>query len=99
MLALVDDMVDVADDTFRQINPDQNYFNSFFESLEQPKQSNYFSTHQYNQTFKSKSSEQLTIINANVRSFHANGEKLVAVLSSLDTSPDVLILTETWLGK
>ena len=99
MLALENNRLDIAEDLFREIDPDQNYFNTFFGSLEQPRQSNYFSVSQYNQSFSINTSDTLTIVNANVRSFNANGEAMATVLKSLTSVPDVIILTETWLSE
>ena len=39
----------------------------------------------------------MTIFNCNIRSISANGDTLVALLQSLYTLPDVLVVTETWL--
>lgn len=39
----------------------------------------------------------LTIFNANVRSFNCNGDLLVSMFCSLTKTPDVIIITESWL--
>ena len=86
-----------ADDNilYRSIDPDVNYFNEIFQSLQVSQQSNYFTVDQLDSTLSSASF--FTIFNYNIRSFNCNGDSFVSLLESFTKLPDVVVLTETWL--
>lgn len=77
------------------IDPDSNFFNSLFPSLDSDTQSAYYSVQSYNESFNS-SNRILSIINCNVRSYHANGDNLLALCGSLVIPPNIVVVTETW---
>ena len=77
------------------IDPDNNFFNEIHSSISQLQQSQYFTIEQYNTHFQNS---QLFILSLNIRSFNANIESFYAVLQSLNKTPDIIILTETWIN-
>lgn len=50
----------------------------------------------YPNSLSSQNSAELFLINQNIRSFNANGDKFTAFLHSLKIEPSFLVLTETW---
>lgn len=84
-------------DVLNSVDPDENFFNSFFDSLDQPRQSEYISLERYSTT--QTDFPHITIINYNIRSFRANGDEFKAMLQSLDAHPEIIIPTETWLNE
>ena len=78
------------------INPDNNFLNIVCGALGQPSQSNYYSLSRYNAAFEGNHLYQM-VFNFNIRSFTANSEDFLAVLTSLSAPPYIIILTETWL--
>lgn len=95
MVDMLMDEANYLDDIFHTIDPDENFFNSIFNSLDQPRQSNYYTVDRYNANCRGLAS--ITVLNYNIRSFNSNGDTFIALLDSFSSRPDVLILTETWL--
>lgn len=85
-------------DLLRSIDPDENFFSSLFNSIDQPKQSEYYTVERFSSDFN-YSITDLMIVSFNIRSFRANGECFLSFLESLPRLPDIIILTETWLTK
>ena len=59
---------------------------------------NYYTTYQFN----SLASDKLTglyILNQNIRSINEHFESFVELIAALDSLPDIIVLTETWLGE
>ena len=79
------------------VDPDNNFMNSYIHSLNQ-NQSQYCTVDDYNDQY-SLNSSQLTIFHSNICSFHANIDELSATLSAMAKKPDIIVLTETWLNK
>ena len=75
------------------VDPDENYFENG-ESVSSA-QCNYFSFQEYNDLQKN-SKNSISIICYNVRSLNANKDSFFAMLNSLESYPEILILTETW---
>ena len=76
-----------------QIDPDENYFNKFCNSVENS--SKYYSCAQYRDLFRNFH-YKISLINYNIRSFSANSSIFFSLLESLGSYPDIIILTETW---
>ena len=87
------------DHILQNVDPDVNLLNDILPSFTDANNvsSDYFTLHSYNDKFNSDSLSCLSVLNCNVRSFNANGEILISVVSSMITQPQVLVLTETWL--
>ena len=80
---------------FENIDPDTNLIGTTIEL------SNYFTIDDFNlscsnATNLNPNNPELFLINQNIRSFNANGDKFVAFLQSLEIEPNFVILTETW---
>ena len=88
-------VVDV-DDNLLEIDPDRNFLNHVVPADGNSNlNSNYFTIDEFNNTI---SHENLCIFNYNVRSFNRNFDAFNAMLSTLSITPDIIILTETWLA-
>ena len=85
-------------EVLNNIDPDENYLNTFYQSLDQHIQSDYYSVEKIKMFFDSPRNE-FVLLNSNIRSFHANSEYLLTILSSLNLFPSVIIFTETWLNQ
>ena len=76
------------------IDPDSNLIGTTIEL------SNYFTIDEFNISHpissNSLNTSELFLINQNIRSFHANGDKFVAFLQTLKIEPSFVVLTETW---
>jgi exonuclease III len=86
------------DEHLLNIDPDCNYFNDLYNSVDHQYQSDYFNVDGFVEKFKSKDKFNFTIVNFNIRSFNRNGDKFIALLDTLSYYPDVIVLTETWLN-
>mgnify|MGYP000542503182 CR=1 FL=1 len=84
-------------DLLDNIDPDDNFFNAHFSSVDQELQSSYFSVDNYNSQFQD--SNDFTILTFNIRSFNANGDLFIGFLSGLRHRPDIIVLTETWANE
>ena len=90
-------MNDSLENPLDSVDPDQNFFDSIFNCIDQPVQSSYYSIENYNNS--SFENLSFTILNFNIRSFNANSDQFIVMIESLPTPPDVIILTETWLNE
>ena len=82
---------------FVSIDPDENYFDAFDSSTLNI--CKYFSYKEYHDFFHDKDNNYFSIVNYNIRSFLANKETMFGIFDSLDSYPDILILTETWFTE
>ena len=76
------------------LDPEANFFNNYFKSVDVQYQSNYFTVDSFNELCEN-SDKNFSICNYNIRSFNANNEEFSALLNSLSIDFDVIILTET----
>ena len=76
------------------VDPDENLINSYYESLDSPLQSGYYSIDKFNDKFCGKS-QALTICSFNIRSYNTNSDLFLCSLQSLKFNFKVIILTET----
>ena len=60
--------------------------------------SNYFDIDAYNK-LDTQNTKKLNILHINARSLPKNFDNIVAFLNTLNSAPDVLAITETWLNK
>jgi hypothetical protein len=84
-------------DKFTDLDPDCNYFNNLYSSVDQQYQSDDYSVEAFNSKFQNKENSNISLINFNIRSFNKNIDNFTAVLNSLCFVPDDIVLTETWL--
>ena len=81
-----------------EIDPDANFINDVFPSLNSFTQSNYTSVEEFNGII-SNTKPILSFISYNVRSFNANCDEYFCMYHSEDNYPDIMIFTETWLTE
>ena len=60
--------------------------------------SNYYDLISYNKLLETHETKKLNIIHINSRSLPKNYDNIHSFLNSLNTPPDILTLTETWLS-
>ena len=77
-----------------QIDPDLNYLNEIFESINSSKQSCYISVEESNSLISDKTF--FSILTYNIRSFNANSDSFFSMFNDNKNFPDILCLTETW---
>lgn len=91
MLATVDDNVNY----FSDIDPDDNFINQIYPGFGD-RSSLYYSIDNMKNIIDVG---DIVFLNLNIRSFVKNFDTFSAVLSAMDASPDVIVLTETWLNE
>jgi len=84
-------------DTWHDIDPDENLINCLFANYGSITNSSYFTADAYNSTF-SKNLNYFSIFHQNVRSVNHKIDKITTFFESLSKFPDVFIFTETWLN-
>ena len=87
-------MNDSIRNLFENLDPDSNYFDDLFPSLELGTQSNYFTLSEFS-SLCTQSPNSKTILSYNIRSFNRNSDTFLASFDQISL-PSVLILTETW---
>ena len=60
--------------------------------------SKYYDVGSYNKVFPSANCDVLSIIHLNIRNYSSNINEFEALLSTLNHSPDIIALSETWLN-
>lgn len=91
----LNEQLNFHDRRFSSIDPDDNFYNCVFDSLDQSRQSEYYTVDRFN--LLTDDSSALTLLNFNIRSFNANGDSFLSMLGTLKDDPDIIVLTETWL--
>ena len=61
--------------------------------------SDYYDVSQFNDKFSCDDVSRVFVLNYNIRSFNKNIDSFIALLESLSSNPDIIILTETWLDS
>jgi hypothetical protein len=84
-------------DILHDIDPDENFLNNIFPSLDNINQSEYYTIERYNSKFSN--STDLTAFHCNVRSYRANVDYFDTLFNSLYKTPEIIIYTETWLSN
>lgn len=79
----------------QDIDPDSNFFNSYYASIDIDRQSLYYSVDELNSV--EGDSSDLSLINYNIRSFNHNIDDFASMLDSLKFDFQVIVLSETWL--
>ena len=82
------------DNTFQDVDPDDNLFNNCYRSMEAENQSKYYSVSNFIESF-GFTDRRFSICNYNIRSFNANYDDFCSLLVSLQYSFSVIALTET----
>ena len=80
-------------DSVRRIDPDTNYLNFLESNI-----SCYQTIDEFNNVH-SNISNNLILMNFNIRSFHKNIDHFLCFLDSLAEQPQILVFTESWLTK
>ena len=79
------------------IDPDDNFFNEVYSGLRDSSLSEYYSVERFNSSFMNINHDSLLILAANIRSNKNNMEYFHTLLKSLVISPDIIVLSETWI--
>ena len=77
-------------EVFDRFDPDQNLFDQLNGSCD------YYNIDEFNSLIPSSDVKGHLLLNYNIRSFNANGDKFAGFLGSLKCNVDFLALTETW---
>ena len=85
-------------ENLNEIDPDANYINDAFPSLNSCAQSKYTSVEDFNGII-SGPKPILSFISYNVRSFNANSDEFFCMFHNEDNYPDIMIFTETWFTE
>ena len=76
------------------LDPDENHFHDCYDSLND-NICKYYTVSDFIRKM-SVNKKGLSMINFNVRSFNANFDSFISIFDDFETTPDVLVLTETW---
>ena len=79
-----------------RIDPDENYFDELFPSINESGHSKYFTISEFS-SLCSNSQNSITILNYNIRSFNCNSNSFFASFD-FSTLPKIFVLTETWFN-
>ena len=71
--------------------------NDIFSNLENDEISKYMDITLYNRSFTDNDDSSLSVIHFNIRNFLSNKDELLAILSMMTRTPDIICLSETWL--
>ena len=85
-------------DMLRDVDPDEQFLNDVFPTYSNSTHSPYYSLECYNNEFRS-ASLSFNVLHMNVRSLNANGDLFSSFLNALYKTPDVFVMTETWLAE
>ena len=77
----------------QHIDPDINYYGVNNSAV-----MSYYTIDQFN-SLAGDWRTSLYILNQNIRSINANFESFVELVAALEVVPDIIVLTETWLGE
>ena len=89
--------IDINSNLLRNIDPDDNFFDDYYQCLGTEKQSIYYSIDNYNHLC-SNSKKFITFLNYNIRSFNANFDSFICIFEE-NNIPDIIVLTETWFNS
>ena len=78
------------------IDPDINYLDGLFNSVETAKQSSYTSVENLNSLISNKNF--VSFMTYNIRSFNANADTFFSMFQNNNCFPKILTLTETWFS-
>ena len=91
--------LDNLQSNFEDLDPDLNYFNQLYRSIDGEYHSNYCTVDQLIYNSSDHIDTNIFVLNVNVRSYSKNGHYLEVLISSLNRPIDVIIVTETWFDK
>ena len=73
--------------------------NDIFSNLNNDEISKYFDITTYNNSFSDEDKSSLSLVHFNIRNLLSNKDELLAVISMMKRTPDVICLSETWLDN
>ena len=76
------------------LDPETNFFNNYFKSMDVQSQSNYYTVESFNELSKVHT-KNFSLCSYNIRSFQANSEEFFAFTNALSIEFEVIVLTET----
>ena len=82
---------------FFNLDPDNNHYFECYED-QYSHSCQYISISEYNARIGQKNSG-LTLLNYNIRSFNRNFSSFISLFEDLNTTPEILVLSETWLNE
>ena len=82
----------------RDVVPDEQFFNDVFPAYCDGTHSPYYSLERYNNEFRN-ASPSFNALHMNVCSLNANGYLFSSYLNAMYKTPDVFVMTETWLAE
>ena len=85
-----------ADTLLSDVDPDDNFLNEILQSNENFPNSEIYTLDRFNATFVPNDS-LFSVLNCNIRSFTANCDPFIGLLSSIKFIPEILTLSETWI--
>ena len=91
-------MIDEDVNFLEDIDPDSNFFSAINPSLHSEMQSTYYSADNYNALYEN-GTPHLTLVNFNIRSFFANIDMFLGYMNNLTSTPEIIVLSESWLNK
>ena len=80
-----------------QLDPDIHHFQHCYDPLVNLI-CDYTSISDFNNIIRNSESN-LNIVNYNIRSFSANSDSFISIFDHFDSTPDILVLTETWFKE
>ena len=83
-------------DMLRDVDPDEQFFNDVFPTYRDGTHSPY--NNETNNEFRN-ASPSFSVLHMNVLSLNANGDLFSSFLNALHKTPDVFVITETWLAE
>ena len=88
----------VPETILEDIDPEINYLEGVFDSVQAREQSQYIEVSQMNDLI-SNYGKLLSIISYNIRSYRANSDQFFSMFRNSNSTPHVLCLTETWFKE
>ena len=91
-------MTDRLSNVFNDNDPDEDYFDNLFPSINVSQQSKYLALFDFN-TLCSSSTNLIYILNFNIRSFNANSNFFFFAHFDTRFLPAILSFSETWFNN
>lgn len=80
-----------------ELDPDSNFFDDYYATLNVDRQSNYYDMDRVGQVLN-ENNNNLTILNYNIRSFYRNFDEFQCVFGDIQSCFHVIVFTETWFS-
>ena len=88
-------MIENFNEFMAQVDPDVNYFNNYTDGFT-GYTSEYVSIEEFNSIGKNNTILNASLLNYNIRSYHANRDTFDAILKSMIKLPTFMVITESW---